>query len=156
MIQHCGYCGFHGPMVFVHSHYQCPVCHNNIMPCCEGEFADDPAQEEKVLLDDGGVDELPEEDYDLLDNEPDDEVPWDDEDYPLAPEDMLEEPASLKWFTPVFEDSLNMNDVELIIQESIGDDIADNTDVAPDPGIDEGQLPPEEPRPDDKGQYRLF
>jgi hypothetical protein len=33
----CGYCGYYGEMVFVHSHYQCPRCKNNIAPCCEGE-----------------------------------------------------------------------------------------------------------------------
>jgi len=35
--QRCGYCGFWGEMIFVHSHYQCPQCKNNISPCCEGE-----------------------------------------------------------------------------------------------------------------------
>ena len=35
--QHCGYCGYWGEMVFVHSHYQCPQCKYNIAPCCEGE-----------------------------------------------------------------------------------------------------------------------
>ena len=36
----CGYCGFYGELVWVHSHYQCPRCKNNIMPCCEGESSD--------------------------------------------------------------------------------------------------------------------
>lgn len=37
MEQQCGYCGFFGKMIFVHSHYQCPRCGINIAPCCEGE-----------------------------------------------------------------------------------------------------------------------
>jgi hypothetical protein len=34
-------------MVFVHSHYQCPRCKNNIAPCCEGEIYEEPPQPEK-------------------------------------------------------------------------------------------------------------
>lgn len=36
---HCPYCGHEVQLIFVHSHYQCPVCGANIMPCCEGEQA---------------------------------------------------------------------------------------------------------------------
>jgi hypothetical protein len=43
----CGYCGYYGEMVFVHSHYQCPRCKNNIAPCCEGENFQEPEAEEK-------------------------------------------------------------------------------------------------------------
>lgn len=49
----CGYCGFYGEMVFVHSHYQCPRCKNNIAPCCEGETeqteSEDPGENESEL-----------------------------------------------------------------------------------------------------------
>jgi hypothetical protein len=36
---HCPYCGHDVQLIFVHSHYQCPVCGANIMPCCDGEQA---------------------------------------------------------------------------------------------------------------------
>jgi hypothetical protein len=26
--------------VHVHGHYQCPVCHTNILPCCDGDNCD--------------------------------------------------------------------------------------------------------------------
>jgi hypothetical protein len=90
MFQHCGYCGFSGEMVFVHSHYQCPVCHNNIMPCCEGEFADDLEEERRNLLpseeeieDDlhDDVDSVTEE-PDVADPEDDQNDSWEDPEYP--------------------------------------------------------------------------
>jgi hypothetical protein len=90
MFQHCGYCGFSGEMVFVHSHYQCPVCHNNIMPCCEGEFADNLEEERRNLL--PSEEEFEEDLSDDLDSdaeEPDDADPeddqndsWEDPEYP--------------------------------------------------------------------------
>ncbi|MGE4158415.1 MAG: hypothetical protein AB7F75_04890 [Planctomycetota bacterium] len=29
--------------VFVHGHYQCATCKQNIIPCCNGDMADDPS-----------------------------------------------------------------------------------------------------------------
>lgn len=93
MFQQCGYCGFSGEMVFVHSHYQCPVCHNNIMPCCEGEFADNLEEERRNLLpsaDDTEDDSWLDEDdlYEDVSEHPDEEEAtddnWDDPDFPGA------------------------------------------------------------------------
>lgn len=33
----CPYCGFQEGFVYVHGHYQCKRCHQNVMPCCGGE-----------------------------------------------------------------------------------------------------------------------
>lgn len=33
----CPYCAHHGGFVYVHGHYQCKHCHQNVMPCCSGE-----------------------------------------------------------------------------------------------------------------------
>jgi hypothetical protein len=90
MFQHCGYCGFSGEMVFVHSHYQCPFCHNNIMPCCEGEFADNLEEERRNLLpSEEDMDEDLIDDLDSESEEPDDADPeddqndsWEDPEYP--------------------------------------------------------------------------
>jgi hypothetical protein len=49
MTQNCGYCGFFGEMVFVHSHYQCPRCKINIAPCCEGENCQEITKNEGIL-----------------------------------------------------------------------------------------------------------
>lgn len=27
-------------LVHVHGHYQCPVCHTNALPCCDGDNCD--------------------------------------------------------------------------------------------------------------------
>jgi hypothetical protein len=35
--EQCPYCGFQGGFVYVHGHYQCKRCHQNVMPCCSGE-----------------------------------------------------------------------------------------------------------------------
>jgi len=48
--QRCGYCGFWGEMVFVHSHYQCPHCKNNILPCCEGEQCIEAEKPKKKIV----------------------------------------------------------------------------------------------------------
>jgi hypothetical protein len=90
MFQHCGYCGFSGEMVFVHSHYQCPVCHNNIMPCCEGEFADNLEEERRNLLpsaddaaDDFVGDDISEEDDAVWgDDDLSEDDSWDDPEFP--------------------------------------------------------------------------
>ena len=46
MEQLCEYCGYYGEMIFVHSHYQCPRCKNNVVPCCEGEIFQEGMSEE--------------------------------------------------------------------------------------------------------------
>lgn len=33
----CLFCGSHIQLVFVHGHYQCPVCKTNALPCCDGD-----------------------------------------------------------------------------------------------------------------------
>jgi hypothetical protein len=33
----CLFCGSNIQMVFVHGHYQCPVCKTNALPCCDGD-----------------------------------------------------------------------------------------------------------------------
>ena len=35
----CEWCGQVSRMIIVHGHEQCPVCHTNNRPCCEGEVA---------------------------------------------------------------------------------------------------------------------
>lgn len=35
--QQCPYCGSTKGFVYVHGHYQCQVCSQNVMPCCGGE-----------------------------------------------------------------------------------------------------------------------
>jgi len=38
--QSCLFCGHTVVMVHVHGHYQCPVCHTNALPCCDGDNCD--------------------------------------------------------------------------------------------------------------------
>jgi hypothetical protein len=38
--QTCFFCGHIVSMIHVHGHYQCPVCHTNAMPCCDGDNCD--------------------------------------------------------------------------------------------------------------------
>lgn len=33
----CLFCGNIVHLVFVHGHYQCPVCKTNALPCCDGD-----------------------------------------------------------------------------------------------------------------------
>jgi len=33
----CLFCGNNVQLVFVHGHYQCPVCKTNALPCCDGD-----------------------------------------------------------------------------------------------------------------------
>ena len=33
----CIFCGQQVELVHVHGHYQCPVCHTNGLPCCDGD-----------------------------------------------------------------------------------------------------------------------
>jgi hypothetical protein len=33
----CLFCGNPINLVFVHGHYQCPVCKTNALPCCDGD-----------------------------------------------------------------------------------------------------------------------
>lgn len=35
--QRCLFCGHTANMVYVHGHYQCPVCNTNALPCCDGD-----------------------------------------------------------------------------------------------------------------------
>ena len=48
----CPRCQFHGSMVILFSHKECPQCHLNLEPCCEGtgnrERPDDPCEGEDV------------------------------------------------------------------------------------------------------------
>ncbi|MDX1936667.1 MAG: hypothetical protein SFU21_06105 [Flavihumibacter sp.] len=37
---HCYFCNYTGIPVHVHGHYQCAVCHTNILPCCDGDNCD--------------------------------------------------------------------------------------------------------------------
>ena len=50
--QQCPYCGSAQGFVYVHGHYQCQVCKQNVMPCCGGEQQQDekplnPVQDKK-------------------------------------------------------------------------------------------------------------
>jgi hypothetical protein len=38
--QHCHFCGNIVVLIHVHGHYQCPVCHTNALPCCDGDNCD--------------------------------------------------------------------------------------------------------------------
>lgn len=38
--QQCLFCGQVVALVHVHGHYQCPVCHVNALPCCDGDNCD--------------------------------------------------------------------------------------------------------------------
>lgn len=40
MNQQCFFCGHFVSLVHVHGHYQCPVCHTNALPCCDGDNCD--------------------------------------------------------------------------------------------------------------------
>jgi DNA-directed RNA polymerase subunit RPC12/RpoP len=33
----CPYCSSSKGFVYIHGHYQCVVCNQNVMPCCGGE-----------------------------------------------------------------------------------------------------------------------
>lgn len=33
----CLFCGNTVQLLFVHGHYQCPVCKTNALPCCDGD-----------------------------------------------------------------------------------------------------------------------
>ena len=35
--ERCPYCGNTNGFIYVHGHYQCKVCNQNVMPCCGGE-----------------------------------------------------------------------------------------------------------------------
>jgi hypothetical protein len=37
MLTSCLFCGHNTNLVFVHGHYQCPVCKTNALPCCDGD-----------------------------------------------------------------------------------------------------------------------
>lgn len=48
--QNCFFCGHLVTLVHVHGHYQCPVCHTNALPCCDGDNC-----ETNVLLQNTGL-----------------------------------------------------------------------------------------------------
>ncbi len=48
-IQQCAFCGTVVQLIFIHGHYQCPVCGNNVLPCCEGE-SENPADNSEQLM----------------------------------------------------------------------------------------------------------
>lgn len=37
-------CGYRGPLIWVHGHYQCPSCGQNVLPCCEAQPPQPPAE----------------------------------------------------------------------------------------------------------------
>ncbi len=39
--EQCPYCGNISGFVYIHGHYQCKRCHQNVMPCCGGEQQDE-------------------------------------------------------------------------------------------------------------------
>lgn len=39
--EQCPYCHSHAGFDYVHGHYQCKVCKQNVMPCCGGEQESD-------------------------------------------------------------------------------------------------------------------
>lgn len=50
----CLFCGSNIHLVFVHGHYQCPVCKTNALPCCDGDncnnafLSGDPAEDKQA------------------------------------------------------------------------------------------------------------
>jgi hypothetical protein len=42
----CLFCGNQVKLVFVHGHYQCPVCNTNALPCCDGDNCNNAFLEE--------------------------------------------------------------------------------------------------------------
>lgn len=40
MIHHCLFCNQTSHPVHVHGHYQCAICHTNILPCCDSDNCD--------------------------------------------------------------------------------------------------------------------
>ena len=44
----CSYCGHVAGVVFVHGHYQCNHCKQNVVPCCNGEQESDELLSKRV------------------------------------------------------------------------------------------------------------
>ena len=40
IMSQCNFCGQQVELLYVHGHYQCPVCKTNAMPCCDGDNCD--------------------------------------------------------------------------------------------------------------------
>lgn len=40
MTHYCLFCNQSAVPVHVHGHYQCAVCHTNILPCCDSDNCD--------------------------------------------------------------------------------------------------------------------
>ena len=41
MQTNCLFCGNPVQLILVHSHYQCPLCKTNALPCCDGNTCND-------------------------------------------------------------------------------------------------------------------
>lgn len=41
MHTNCVFCSADVTLVYVHGHYQCPLCKTNILPCCDADNCDD-------------------------------------------------------------------------------------------------------------------
>lgn len=48
---HCLYCSYTGEIIWVHGHGQCPRCHTNIEPCCDGVFESERFEEAEAPAD---------------------------------------------------------------------------------------------------------
>lgn len=44
----CLFCGNIIQLIFVHGHYQCPVCNTNALPCCDGDNCNNAFLHEKT------------------------------------------------------------------------------------------------------------
>ena len=49
----CLFCGNNIHLIFVHGHYQCPVCKTNALPCCDGDNCNNAFIAEKDSTDNG-------------------------------------------------------------------------------------------------------
>lgn len=49
--EQCPYCGNPSGFVYVHGHYQCKRCHQNVMPCCGGEQENETENDEDTQKD---------------------------------------------------------------------------------------------------------
>jgi hypothetical protein len=58
MLVKCLFCGSSVQLIFVHGHYQCPVCKTNALPCCDGDSCNKSFIIENIQPNDqDGVDE---------------------------------------------------------------------------------------------------
>jgi hypothetical protein len=47
--EQCPYCYSHSGFHYVHGHYQCKVCKQNVMPCCGGEQQTESDIDQQIL-----------------------------------------------------------------------------------------------------------